>query len=53
MDVETPDIPIVGYAVVFPRSQTAKKVQYRVNQVFLNELARAVDDSDEDVEEDR
>ena len=52
VDVETPDIPIIGYAVVFPRSQTAKKVQYRVNQVFLNELARAVDDSDEDVEED-
>ena len=52
VDVETPEIPIVGYAVVFPRSKTAKKVQYRVNQVFLNELARAVDDSDEDAEED-
>ena len=52
VDVETPEIPIVGYAAVFPRSETAKKVQYRVNQVFLNELARAVDDSDEDVEED-
>ena len=48
--VETPEIPIVGYAVAFPRSQTAKPVQYRVNQVFLEELARAVDDSDEDEE---
>jgi hypothetical protein len=52
VDAETPDIPIVGYAVVFPRSKTARKIQYRVNQVFLNELTRAVDDSDEDAEED-
>ncbi|HEX3965266.1 MAG TPA: Z1 domain-containing protein [Trebonia sp.] len=52
VDVETPDVPFVGYAVSFPRSKTAKKVRYRVNQVFLKELARAVEDSDEDAEED-
>jgi hypothetical protein len=50
-EVEKPDTPIVGYAVAFPRSATAKSVQYRVNQVFLDELARAVDD-DEDAEAD-
>jgi hypothetical protein len=53
VEVETPDVPFVGYAVSFPRSPTAKKVQYRVNQVFLKELAKAVDDSDEDAEEDQ
>jgi hypothetical protein len=46
--VETPEIPIVGYAVVFPRSDKARPVQYRVNQVFLEQLTRAVSDEDED-----
>ena len=50
--VETQEIPIVGYAAVFPRSETAKPVQYRVNQVFLQELASAVDDSDDDADDD-
>jgi hypothetical protein len=48
--VETPDVPIVGYAVAFPSSGTAREVRYRVNEIFLQELARAVDDSDEDDE---
>jgi hypothetical protein len=51
VETETPDVPIVGYAISFPRSKTAKKVQYRVNQTFLNELAKAVDDSGEDADD--
>lgn len=45
-----PDIPIVGYAVVFPDSDQAEKVEYRVNQVFLERLTEAVDESDEDTD---
>jgi Z1 domain len=50
--VETPEIPLVGYAVVFPQSDKAEPVQYRVNQVFLDQLARVVDDADEDEDDD-
>jgi hypothetical protein len=49
--VETPEIPILGYAVVFPRSDKAEPVQYRVNQVFLDQLIKVVNDEDEDEDE--
>ncbi|MFI6505159.1 Z1 domain-containing protein [Nonomuraea typhae] len=44
----TADLPAVGYAVVFPHSDRAEKVEYRVNQVFLDGLRKAVDDVDEE-----
>jgi hypothetical protein len=50
-DIEVPDstIPIVGYAVVFPHSDRAEKIKYRVNEVFLDGLRKAVEeDEDED-----
>ncbi|MEU4516240.1 Z1 domain-containing protein [Nonomuraea wenchangensis] len=43
-----PEIPIVGYAVVFPRSDRARPVQYRVNETFLNNIRKAVDDEETD-----
>jgi len=45
--VETPEIPIVGYAIAFPGSDNANPVRYRVNQVFMDQLAKAVEDEDE------
>ncbi|MET8923086.1 Z1 domain-containing protein [Streptomyces sp. NPDC004623] len=48
-DIEVSDsnIPIVGYAVVFPHSEKAKKVRYRVNQVFLDGLRKAIEEDAE------
>jgi hypothetical protein len=48
-DIEVSDsnVPIVGYAVVFPHSDKAKKVRYRVNQVFLDGLRKAIEEDAE------
>jgi hypothetical protein len=50
--VESQEIPILGYAVVFPRSDKAEPIQYRVNQVFLDQLIKVVNDEDEDEDDD-
>ncbi|GAA3896621.1 Z1 domain-containing protein [Streptomyces lacrimifluminis] len=47
IEVPDPSIPIVGYAVVFPHSDKAEKVRYRVNQVFLDGLRKAIDEDAE------
>ncbi|MGW0589044.1 Z1 domain-containing protein [Streptosporangium sp. NPDC002607] len=48
-EIEVPKegIPVVGYAVAFPQSVHAEKVRYRVNEIFLEGLLRAVEE-DED-----
>lgn len=48
VEVETPEVPIVGYAICFPHSDRASKIRYRVNQVYLEQLTGAVNDSDEE-----
>jgi Z1 domain len=52
IEADSPDTPIIGYAVSFPKSSTAKPVRYQVNQVYLDELASVVDDPGEDGEND-
>lgn len=51
IEVSMPDLPIVGYAVVFPNSDRAEKIQYRVNQVFLENLQKAMEDVEEEEED--
>ncbi len=46
VNVDTREIPIVGYAIAFPQSETAERISYRVNQVFLDQLADNLDDAD-------
>lgn len=49
-DIECPDA-IVGYAVVFPNSDTAQHLRYRANKVFIDRLVqsmRADEAGDED-----
>lgn len=48
--VSSSDVPILGYAVVFPHSDRAEKVEYRVNQVFLEGLQKAMEDVEEEEE---
>ena len=51
IEVPTPDDLIVGYAVIFPRSDRAASIQYRVNQVFVEGLVRSIEyDPDEEGE---
>ncbi|MCW3075109.1 MAG: hypothetical protein JWP69_2178 [Flaviaesturariibacter sp.] len=42
------DIPIIGYAISFPKNENDKKVKYRVNQVFMEEYTY---DEDSDLED--
>ncbi|GAA4598035.1 Z1 domain-containing protein [Planotetraspora phitsanulokensis] len=50
VEVPKEGIPAIGYAVVFPHSTQAEKVRYRVNEVFLEGLLKAVEE-DEDEEQ--
>jgi hypothetical protein len=45
---EAPEIPIVGYTLIFPPSEKAKPIRYRVNEVYLRELSRAVENLDDE-----
>lgn len=40
-------VPVVGYAVVFPHSDRAEKIRYRVNQVFLDGLLKTFEDPED------
>jgi Z1 domain len=51
IDSESPEIPIVGYTLIFPPSDKARPIRYRVNEVYLQELSRAVQNLDEDDED--
>lgn len=31
------EVPIIGYAISFPKNENDKKIKYRVNQVFMDE----------------
>jgi hypothetical protein len=44
---EEQDVPIVGYAVVFPHSENAETTTYRVNEVMLDQLAAMMSDDEE------
>ncbi|MFI7466881.1 Z1 domain-containing protein [Nonomuraea sp. NPDC049377] len=48
---EVHGLPALGYAVVFPVSDRAQKVKYRVNEIFLNNLATAMGDDEEENED--
>ena len=37
-----PDHLLVGYAISFPRSDNAKRLQYKVNSVFIENLAKSL-----------
>ncbi|MEY9214578.1 Z1 domain-containing protein [Thermobifida halotolerans] len=45
IEVGAPGLPVIGYAVVFPHSEQAERISYRVNEVFLESLRKAVEDS--------
>lgn len=47
IEVPDPATPVVGFAVVFPHSDRAEKIKYRVNQIFLEGLRKAVDEYSE------
>jgi len=40
-------MPVVGYAVVFPHSDRAERIRYRVNQVFIEGLQNAIEDPED------
>ncbi|WP_053326776.1 Z1 domain-containing protein [Chryseobacterium gallinarum] len=39
------DVPLIGYAISFPKNENDKKIKYRVNQVFMDEY-----EYDDDIE---
>lgn len=48
IEVANPEAPVIGYVVSFPNSPNAKRINYRVNKKYLEELRRAVtNDEDE------
>lgn len=47
IEVPKEGVPAVGYAVAFPHSVHAEKIRYRVNEIFLEGLLKAVEE-DED-----
>ncbi len=47
---EAVPLPVVGYAFVFPASDNAERLEYRVNQVFIDKLLEPADEV-EDVNE--
>jgi hypothetical protein len=50
IEVPKDGIPAIGYAVVFPHSDRAEKIRYRVNEVFLQGLLKAVEENEEEEE---
>ncbi|MFB4317617.1 Z1 domain-containing protein [Actinomadura sp. 21ATH] len=45
--VAAANTPVIGYSIAFPDSTNASPVTYRVNQVFMNELIRELDETAE------
>ncbi|GHH83290.1 endonuclease [Kitasatospora indigofera] len=50
-DGSTQRLPLVGYALSLPHSETAKSISYRVNEIYLKELQGLVEDTTEEPEE--
>nr|BEK67247.1 Z1 domain-containing protein [Kitasatospora purpeofusca] len=51
--VQPEGVPLVGYALSLPNSDTAKPVRYRVNETYLRELQQMVAEADDDAEGDK
>ncbi|MFD4710541.1 Z1 domain-containing protein [Streptomyces sp. NPDC058430] len=41
-DVQPEGVPMVGYALSLPKSDTARPMRYRVNEIYLRELQRMI-----------